>query len=298
MFKSGCHALVLILLLLTAVRLGAIDMENPDSIPAAVSDPLADSLVRIITGEPYNRVLDHAILLQKKSDSLLRLSIEWRKEAARMDDPIQRGRLQKRIEIVEDSLEIYRHLADEKFAALNAMLPGASVPEVVHPYLLRDTVLNGITVYNYNLNDEFRAKLAEIRAPAAGVEASGPGTKMQAGSPGYPLSGMQVLKSSPYSTKKPFERNFKIPPGVFYRIQLIVFKNEPAWDYFGGLAPITTEDIPGRELTRYFAGKFTRIEEARKALNRIRQMGYSDAFIVGYYNGKKSSFSRLESLEK
>ena len=68
--------------------------------------------------------------------------------------------------------------------------------------------------------------------------------------------------------------------------------------HFGGLAPIMAEEIPGRNLTRYYVGKFTRMEEARKALNRVRSLGYRDAFIIGYYNGQKSSFSKLKALEE
>ena len=51
-------------------------------------------------------------------------------------------------------------------------------------------------------------------------------------------------------------------------------------------------------MTRYFAGKFTRMENARSALLRVKSLGYPDAFIVGYYDGQKGSFSKLKALEK
>jgi hypothetical protein len=69
-------------------------------------------------------------------------------------------------------------------------------------------------------------------------------------------------------------------------------------DHFGGLSPITTEYIPERELTRYFAGKFSRMEDAKAALVRVRALGYPDAFIIGYYDGVRVSFSKLRALEK
>jgi hypothetical protein len=305
-------------------------IEDRSHIPKTGNPLLPDSLWIYLKSQAFNRTLDRAIAYQKKADSLNRVSIQWRKEAARMDDPITRGRLQKRIETVEDSVAMLRMLADEYFAIMNAGMPGEAEGGKVHPYLVRDTVLSGITVYRYNLTPEFMAELDRIRAPAvssgtqetmAGEETGkeGPsetgkdrtgkeGTgisekpepvsdKAAADKAGIPAE-FAILDTSPYGQGSPVERDYTIPPGVFYRIQLAVYSRELPADHFGGLAPITTEIIPGRGLTRYFVGKFTRMEKARAALVKVRALGYPDAFIIGYYNGQKSSFSKLRALEK
>jgi len=293
-------------------------------------DPVADSTLIYLMGTTFNRMLDQAIDYQRKADSLQRLSVEWRKQAARMDDPVSRGRIQKQIVQIEDSVAIFTNLANEHFSYLNAGIPEKAKKEPQHPFLIKDTVLDGITVYNYNLNEEFITLLEEIRTPkgdaitdqvavvkkdvsSTGAKgplpavskvppASGPSDTESpaAGLPaaGLPAAGFRIYDTSPYSGDNPVERDYTIPPGVFYRIQLAVYRNELQADHFGGLSPITTEAIPERGLTRYFVGKFTRMEEVRTALVKVRALGYPDAFIVGYYNGQKSSFSKLKALEK
>lgn len=263
-----------------------------------------DSLMLHLKGEVFNSLLDKAIEYQKKSDVFRRQAIDWRNEASRMDDPTRRGQLQKRIEIIEDSAGIYSRMADEQFTLLNEAIPREAKEKPSNPFLVKDTVLNGITVYRYNLSEEFVALLEEIRNPAGQEEAEKTGEPPPPGEPGTVMpddpsaAGFRIYKSSPYGPDKPVESGFTIPPGVFYRIQLAVYKSDLPADHFGGLSPITSEIIPERELTRYFAGKFTRMSDARNALVKVKAAGYPDAFIIGYYNGKRSSFSKLEALEK
>ena len=327
MFKSPVSRSAGLVLFLCSIVLPAASVDFRDTVPG--TDQATDSMLILLSDPGFNRILDQAIRYQVRADSLRRLSIEWRKEAAGMDDPVPRGKLQKQIENIEDSMEVYKVLADEQFRNLAASVAGTARQGSPHPFLVRDTVLNGITVYHYRLTEEFLAILAEIRSPstpaphgkvpgyppdkkpgkampgdAAAVEIS-PGEKAPRDkSPGdaapgnEPPGGFRITDESLYSQERPFEHDFSLPPGVFYRIQIAVFSNEVAYDHFGGLSPITTESIPGRGMTRYFAGKFTRMENARSALIRVKSLGYPDAFIVGYYDGQKGSFSKLKALEK
>ncbi len=311
MFKSCILGLSVVILLFLFPSLRAYAAVCTDTLPGA--DPTRDSILTYLNDYTFNRMLDQAARYQQRADYLRRLGIEWRKEAAWMDDPIQRGRLQKRIEEVEDSAEIYNALANEHFHYLSSAVPEKIVKkERENPYLILDTVLNGIRVYRYNLSQEFMERLAQIRgtepeaimqvveavpvAAAAGVETpqdQGTPVEQGAGDPGF-----RILEASPYGENKPFERDIAVPKGVFYRIQLAVYSQEVPYDRFGGLSPITTETIPGKDMTRYFVGKFERMQEAERALLKVRAMGYSDAFIVGYYDGRKTSLDKLESLEE
>jgi hypothetical protein len=226
-------------------------------------DPAADS--------NYNMLLDRAIHWQNRADSLYHLSVQWRKEAGSMIDPLEKGRLQSRIVIVEDSLAVFRARADSSFSSL--LSPSA-------PFIIPDTVIDGITVYRYNLEHEYF------------------NTPVPAEAESDTITSFHIYPSSVYNGENPVESGYEIPPGSFYRIQLAVFSKEIPHDHFGGLFPITTEMIEEKELTRFFVGRFSKLDEAERALGRVKSAGYPDAYIVGYYDGVKSTLEKVRTLEK
>lgn len=236
----------------------------------------------------FNGFLDKAILYQQKADSFYTLGVEWRKELRKGYVQAGRANLQKRIAEAEDSAKIYREMAGIHFAYVNGMIP---FEKRRSPYLEKDTVLNGITVYQYKLTDDLMARLDEIE------EATASPPKEEA-SPSFIGINFRIYADTPYSEAQTFEYDFPLPAGVFYRIQLAVYKTRLAPDHFRGLAPITTEKIPGKNLIRFFVGKFFSYQDAKQALGKVRAYGHEDAFIVGYYNGKKGSLSKLQELEK
>lgn len=238
----------------------------------------AQSQVDPTGDEEYNQMLDKGIAWQQKADSLYHLSIQWRKQAARMDDLFERVKLQQKILVLEDSLVVFRERADGFFARLQ---PESS------PFIILDTILHGIRYYRYNLEHEFFTKNDT-------VDLEGDSTSLRADT----TIDFKIYKGPVYTVENPFERDFIPGLGTFYRIQLAVFSKEITPDYFGGLFPITTETIPGKEMTRYFVGKFRRLEDAERGLQRVRSAGYSDSFIVGYYDGVKSTPEKLQTLEK
>jgi hypothetical protein len=249
---------------------------------------LPDTTQIFYEDKTFNGFLDKAIKYQQRADSLHELSTEWRKEIMKMDDPAERTALQKRIVEAEDSTGIYREMARVHFAYMNSMLP---VEKKRSPFLVKDTVLDGITVYQYRLTDDFLAKLNE--KPEA-LSISDEPEVNQSGT-GF---NFKIYNQSPYSEAQVFEYDYPLPAGVFYRIQLAVYKNRLAPDHFKGLSPITTEKIPEKNLIRFFVGKFYRFEDARSALVKVRAYGHTDAFIIGYYNGTKGTFTKLQELER
>jgi hypothetical protein len=246
------------------------------------SEGLAQDHGNLTDDEDYNLQLDRAIRWQEEADSLYHVSIFLRKQAARMDDPLEKGRLQVIITGLEDSLKVYRERADSFFEGLF---------QAGNPYIILDTTLHGINVYHYKLDEEFLAKLDEFdknQDTLAGETINESDT----------LINFRVYKKSVYNDNNPIEDDFVLPQGSFYRIQLAVFSKEISHDHFKGLFPITTEIIKDKDMTRYFAGKFTRLEEAENALREVRSAGYPDAFILGYYNGVKSTPEKVRTLEK
>ena len=248
----------------------------------------ADTTQVFYEDKTLNGFLDRAIIYQQKADSLNELSIEWRKEIMKMDDPAQRTALQRRIAGAEDSTGIYREMARVHFAYMNSRLP---VEKQRSPYLVKDTVLDGITVYQYRLSDDFLAKLNEKTEALSTSDKP----ELDPSSNGF---NFKIYNQTPYSAAQTFEYDFPLPAGVFYRIQLAVYKNRLAPDHFKGLSPITTEKIPDKNLIRFFVGKFYRFEDARSALVKVRAYGHTDAFIIGYYDGTKGSFQKLQELER
>ena len=257
------------------------------SLTGLSADP-ADTLQVFYQDSTLNAFLAQAITYQQQADSFYELSINWRKEIMKMDDPAERTALQRRIAAAEDSTGIYREMASVYFAYVNSRLP---VEKRLRPWLVKDTVLDGITVYQYRLTDDFLAKLNE---KTEALSASG--------EPELDISGrgfnFKIYNQSPYSAALTYEYDFPLPAGVFYRIQLAVYKNRLAPDHFKGLSPITTEKIPDKNLIRFFVGKFYRFEDARSALVKVRAYGHTDAFIIGYYNGTKGTFTKLQELER
>ena len=242
----------------------------------------AQAVQNIVADSVYNRTLDSAIEWQRKADSLYHLSVEWRIRASKMADRTERGQLQNQIMILEDSLRAYRERADRLFAALYASR---------NPFFIPDTILHGIKVYRYNISEEL---FAGVDHPE---KQSGTGAKKNKGNSAAGDS-FGIHASSAYDAVHPFERDFDVPPGVFYRIQLAVYSREIPPDHFRGLYPITLEEIPEKAMTRYFVGKFNRLDSAKNALQRVRSAGFSDAFIIGYFNGVRGTLDKLQGLEK
>jgi len=111
------------------------------------------------------------------------------------------------------------------------------------------------------------------------------------------INWFEILSHSPYSTVNPIPMDVALPSGTFYRIQLGAFAYEVEPDVFGGITPIMGEHLKERGLVKYYAGKFSRYDDASSAIPRIHSMGYEDAFIVAWYNGNPLSTQKAKQLE-
>jgi len=89
-----------------------------------------------------------------------------------------------------------------------------------------------------------------------------------------------------YSASKPIPVNEKLPEGLIFKVQIGAFRNPIPQDLFTGMSPITGETTP-QGFTRYTAGLFTTFTTADKVKQEIRDLGYKDAFVVAFLNGKR-----------
>lgn len=100
-----------------------------------------------------------------------------------------------------------------------------------------------------------------------------------------------------YSATKPIPINEKIPNGIIFKVQVGAFRNAISPEVFKGFAPLMGETSPNG-ITRYTAGFFKLFDNANNARKEINGMGYPDAFVVAFCNGKRISVSEAQRLVK
>ncbi len=98
-----------------------------------------------------------------------------------------------------------------------------------------------------------------------------------------------IPTNAPADEDQILENASVLPSGLVYKVQMAAFKRLVPLSTFEGINPITYEKSPNSLYYRYIAGVFPNYNYARTARNIIRTKGYSDAFIVVYFNGKRIS---------
>jgi epidermal growth factor receptor substrate 15 len=89
--------------------------------------------------------------------------------------------------------------------------------------------------------------------------------------------------------------NPPLPEGLVFKVQVGAFRNPIPAGTFNGFSPLTGETTP-QGLTRYMAGQFNQFTTANSAKQQIRNLGYRDAFVVAFYNGKRITLAEALRL--
>ncbi|CAG0987125.1 hypothetical protein FLAV_02100 [Flavobacteriales bacterium] len=98
-----------------------------------------------------------------------------------------------------------------------------------------------------------------------------------------------------YNNTNPIPANTVEPEGLVFKVQVGAFRNPIPQDHFKGFAPIVTEPGPNG-ITRYTAGYFKDFSVADNAKIDIRGLGYSDAFVVAFLNGKRINIDQARAM--
>ena len=98
-----------------------------------------------------------------------------------------------------------------------------------------------------------------------------------------------------YSAAQPIPVDAPMPEGLIYTVQVGAFRNPIPQDLFKGISPLFGEKTP-MGFIRYTAGTFRSFKAASIAKDKIKQMGYPDAFVVPYYNGKRISMDQADAV--
>ena len=240
------------------------------------------------TRTAYQIALADALEHQSVSDSLKDLATAARVRVRESDDPNDRWVWQKQIMVWEKKGRDEEAIADMLYAQLeedkssSPPSPRTEVPETIQV----DKVVGDLTVYRYVEN-------------VSGI-AGEPGNEENIGavfSTPSEMNRFDILGKSPYNDANPIPLDVTLPAGTYYQIQMGAFGSEVEPDAFQGISPITGERIRERNLIKYYAGKFSRYDDASSALSRVRTKGYEDAFIVAWYNGKMISTQKAKQLE-
>lgn len=109
------------------------------------------------------------------------------------------------------------------------------------------------------------------------------------------VEGLEVKTSNAYTPNKPIPIDEKIQDGLVFKVQIGAFKQPLPNGTFKGLTPVIAQTTPSGYL-RYMAGNFEKYESANAVKNDLKNLGYSDAFVVAYYNGVRVNLN--EGVEK
>jgi hypothetical protein len=93
-------------------------------------------------------------------------------------------------------------------------------------------------------------------------------------------------KRGVYDEAHPINVDGKMPEGVYYKVQVGAFRNKIPQNLYSQFAPVNGETTTNG-LTRYTAGYFLTFDKADDIKAEIRKIGYSDAFVVAYKDGKR-----------
>ncbi|MFZ9029328.1 MAG: SPOR domain-containing protein, partial [Crocinitomicaceae bacterium] len=82
-----------------------------------------------------------------------------------------------------------------------------------------------------------------------------------------------------------------------YRVQIGAFRKQIPQDLFNEFNPVTGEAIGTTGITRYMAGYFASSDKVAQAREQIRGLGYDDAFVVAYCDGKRIGYGDARRME-
>jgi tetratricopeptide (TPR) repeat protein/sulfur carrier protein ThiS len=260
-----------------------------------VNEPVKDNLSPDLKNLPadYDSLLSEALNFQSKADSLYRIAGERSRNLEELSYK-ERTDIKAQITEIETLAATFQKKADQKYAeAQNKMNVQLFVKE---ENIIKDSTIEDkkpVVIEKPVEIKEDKTVKDSLAAPVVKSEYTSPVKKSV-----EVFSVFEVIKNPVFKTGEKIPINPAVPPGLIYRIQVAVFRNPVAPSYFKGITPVYGFKVKGTDRTNYYAGMFRRIADANKALIRVRQKGFKDAFIVPLSGGKAVSSERAAFLEK
>ncbi len=108
---------------------------------------------------------------------------------------------------------------------------------------------------------------------------------------------INTTNTKPKETAKPIQAESEMPSGLMYRVQVGAFSKPVAESVFNEFTPVSAEKRSNGIIV-YMAGYFEGNSKAYDAQKSIRNIGYSDAFVVAYCGGKRITLAEAKRLEE
>jgi hypothetical protein len=105
------------------------------------------------------------------------------------------------------------------------------------------------------------------------------------------------MGKSPYGASNPIPGGLETFSGLVYRIQLGAFTKARPSEAFGGISPVSFEQMENSSVLKYYAGIFYSLNGVTTAISQVKKNGFPDAFIVAYLDGKLISTEKAKEIE-
>jgi tetratricopeptide (TPR) repeat protein len=269
-----------------AVEAVAIKKEEPKQVTNKISgnNELNNYPKTLINQKEYNHLLETALLYQIKSDSIYRIAGDKREKLTASNNEFEKNRLKSEISTLEKSAKQYQSQADVYYGKAREYEKQLWKEDADTPK--ENTTIAFTTERN---------KTTDLKKGGVGGETSNSSKSSQKVPVIYEF---KVMAKSPYKSVSEIPINQPIPNGLIYRIQMGAFSNPIEPNRFKGIIPISGETVSNGKITKYYAGLFNRMIDAEKALNKIKEYGFKDAYIVAFYDGKSIPSNRATTIEK
>jgi tetratricopeptide (TPR) repeat protein len=106
-----------------------------------------------------------------------------------------------------------------------------------------------------------------------------------------------TLFNENYASAQEIPVNSQMPEGLYYRIQTAAFRNPVKPDYFKSLGPVYGFKASDSDITFFHIGLFRAKADADRALVKVRNQGFKDAFVVAVLDNNRVSMERAAALE-
>lgn len=242
----------------------------------------------------YNELLNSALQYQLQSDSLSRIAEDDRQVLQSAKGDAEKNKLKHDIYVLEQRSKVAQKKADELYEKARAY-------EIAYSGKSADSGGSSPKVTDEMVKNAFSAKEEPASTTKTGKKKEDK-KKRSGDKPAVPVKQViyefKILSKTPYKSTADIPLNKPLPEGLLYRIQMGAFSKTIEPDRFKGVTPIAGETIPNSVITKYYAGMFSKMEDAEKALIKIREYGFKDAYIVSFFNGKGIPINRAKELEK
>ncbi len=228
----------------------------------------------------YNLLIAEALILQLKADSLSRLARDQRIVARNVTDNDARKQMISDIIRYEKEAKKIQQQADEKYLAARKIKNVSDTILLTNLDTSDNNSLPGISEEKY-LSDTIQNQEKEAFTKQEGIEKTDVGNTLAS-----PSGDSKAVLSLPAEQR-----------GLVYRIQLGVYSMPRESNAFNGLFPLFVEWIEQKNVYKYYTGSFSTAETVASALEKVRQLGFPDAFVVAFYNGEKISTEKAREIE-